>query len=287
MPLISEVGTTLLFENDANLLVRRSKCTIYCKLYCVHTKQPSKRGLPEHGKSVRTLLPLISTPSRAQSSFFMGGIDVPSCAPMALSPVPAKPIVNHREVLGGAMRGGEPGILTLLAECGVTEAGASQLRDWLTESIGRSPTALSLRYRGSRDGFAPRDFHRHTDNVPRLLVLVHEKDHGCIFGGFTNIGFRSEGGWQSDPLAFLFTLRNVHGIPPAKYPSTGIATILWDPSHAWWFGFGGALGLHADGKTYSYLGFNESYADTTGKGELTFAGAAERWQMAELLAFAC
>jgi hypothetical protein len=100
------------------------------------------------------------------------------------------------------------------------------LPELLAEFRGRR---MILLWRGSRDGFLARDFHRHCDNHANTLTVIMDTDRN-IFGGFTpakweartwNKLFDAQNNtYQADPArrSFLFTLRNPHNFPPKKFP---------------------------------------------------------------------
>ena len=76
---------------------------------------------------------------------------------------------------------------------------------------------LKLLYRGSQDGSTSQSFHDKCDNQGATITLYkNEKDF--IFGGYNPISWNNEGGWIKDDNSFLFTLTNVHGIEPTKFP---------------------------------------------------------------------
>jgi hypothetical protein len=45
---------------------------------------------------------------------------------------------------------------------------------------------VNLLWRGSRDGFTAREFHRHCDRRANTLILIADTD-GNVFGGFTPV----------------------------------------------------------------------------------------------------
>jgi hypothetical protein len=83
-----------------------------------------------------------------------------------------------------------------------------------------------LLWRGSRDGFAARDFHNRCDGHPKTLTVVLDTK-GNIFGGFTPVEWESRtpkgngnNCWKADPSlkSFLFTLKNPHNFPAQRFP---------------------------------------------------------------------
>jgi hypothetical protein len=79
-------------------------------------------------------------------------------------------------------------------------------------------------WRGSRDGFGRREFHRRCDGHANTLTLILDLG-GNVFGGFTPVAWESrvqaggESCLKADPSmeSFLFTLRNPHNIPERKF----------------------------------------------------------------------
>jgi hypothetical protein len=76
----------------------------------------------------------------------------------------------------------------------------------------------SLLWRGSRDGFRARDFHRRCDGHANTVTLIEDVG-GFVFGGFTTVEWDSTSYWKSDDSlkSFLFTLKTPHNISPRKF----------------------------------------------------------------------
>jgi hypothetical protein len=80
-------------------------------------------------------------------------------------------------------------------------------------------------WRGSRDGFTAKEFHRRCNGHANTLTLILDTK-GNVFGGFTPVEWESRV-WKGDGRnclkgddslrSFLFTLRNPHGVPPRKF----------------------------------------------------------------------
>jgi hypothetical protein len=62
-----------------------------------------------------------------------------------------------------------------------------------------------LIYRGSENGFASSDFHKHCDGFCNTLVLVRDENY-YIFGGYSGAKWSSDAGFVTDPYAFVFSL---------------------------------------------------------------------------------
>jgi hypothetical protein len=87
---------------------------------------------------------------------------------------------------------------------------------------------FNLLWRGSRDGFGAKEFHRLCDGRANTLTLIADTD-GNVFGGFTPVKWEARmwngkhgeenNTWKGDDSlrSFLFTLRNPHGVPPRKF----------------------------------------------------------------------
>ncbi|XP_069497742.1 interferon-induced protein 44-like [Ambystoma mexicanum] len=65
---------------------------------------------------------------------------------------------------------------------------------------------LCLLYKGSKHGFTAQAFHWKCDGQGPTLVIGYNNS-GCIFGGFSDIGFRSQQTLLRDEKAFLFSLK--------------------------------------------------------------------------------
>ena len=132
---------------------------------------------------------------------------------------------------------------------------------------------MELIYRGTRDGTTNKAFHSKCDNKgPTISLFKNEK--GYIFGGFADISWKSEGGWQSAPNSFIFTLTNIHNIEPTKFPrKSGKYGIYHDSSNGIWFGGGPNIGFYSDfmnNNAKCYFPEYDSYNDILGKGKSIF-----------------
>ena len=86
---------------------------------------------------------------------------------------------------------------------------------------------MELIYRGTRDGSESKTFHNKCDNQgPTIILCKNEKDN--IFGGYASISWTSDNGnYHAANGSFLFTLTNIHGTAPTKYPNTKIMIKLF------------------------------------------------------------
>lgn len=131
-----------------------------------------------------------------------------------------------------------------------------------------------LQYRGSRDTLGHLAFHAHCDNQGPALVLVQSKD-GHVFGGYTRVGFIPRDGYTTDADAFLFTLRNPHGVPPTRLECVSPSTAITN-HHLYLPIFGGGAGhdicLYDNGHVCN-IRFPRSYNDSTHIGKTLFTGS--------------
>lgn len=68
---------------------------------------------------------------------------------------------------------------------------------------------FKLLYRGSKDGFSSAIFHSKCDGKGPTLTIIKSKDHGRMFGGFTDIAWGRTGGGKSYMgRSFLFSVRD-------------------------------------------------------------------------------
>jgi hypothetical protein len=160
-----------------------------------------------------------------------------------------------------------------------TKILSREYQEQLNKLFGNQNQQWQLIYRASRDGFTAKFFHQFCDSRCPTMTIIRSQNN-CIFGGFTKTAWSSSGLEKADPSAFLFTLKNVSGIPPTKYPihKQGVQfavchKLASGPTFGSTQNGGGDIFIHSpfnfDG---SRIGFPQSYKDTTGKGRLTFTG---------------
>ena len=163
---------------------------------------------------------------------------------------------------------------------------ATQLKTWI--GCASEPSTWQLAYKGSRDGFAAAAFHTACDGKARLLVLVHEKEAGWIFGGFTSVGFKAGNpGYVPDPGAFLFSLHNREGHVTKYAPKAG-SQIYCHSSHTATFGNNHDLYIasNADSTVGSYTNIGAGYELTgTGGPHVLSGGIRQGWLIAEFTAY--
>jgi outer membrane murein-binding lipoprotein Lpp len=127
-----------------------------------------------------------------------------------------------------------------------------------------------LLWRGSRDGFTARGFHRRCDGHANTVTLILDTV-GNVFGGFTPVEWESRK-WNGkhgnennsskgdDSMrSFLFTQRTPHGVPPRKFAlreeTKGLAIICDSTLCAV---FSGAIcvcdNCNTNSKSYTWIG---------------------------------
>ena len=152
---------------------------------------------------------------------------------------------------------------------------------------------MELIYRGTRDGSNSNIFHNKCDNKgPTICLFKNEK--GNIFGGYTPISWTSpsKGQYKSANDSFIFTLTNIHGTAPTKYPNTDSRySVYHNSDRCAVFGGGHDICIANDcfnnNNSFSYIG--GSYKDVLGKGCSIFTGDANNnnnnFKLKELEAF--
>ena len=134
---------------------------------------------------------------------------------------------------------------------------------------------IELLYRGTRDGESSNNFHSKCDKQGPTVTLC-QSDKGYIFGGFCSIPWIGSGDYKSAPNSFLFTLSNIYGIGPTKFPLKNIndGKSIWD---GYQYGpiFGGGHDLYILNNYFSnYVScsFPYTYQDVLEKGKSIFTG---------------
>jgi len=128
---------------------------------------------------------------------------------------------------------------------------------------------MKLLYRGTRDGMEGKYFHNKCNNQGPTISLF-KNDKGNIFGGYASTDWTSSDGYKSAPNSFIFTLTNIHGTEPTKFPNSDTSYSIFDYSS-----FGPAFGYNCDIYMDFYnthSSFPSSYKDILGKGKSIFTG---------------
>ena len=133
---------------------------------------------------------------------------------------------------------------------------------------------MELIYRGTRDGSNSNIFHNKCDNQgPTICLFKNEK--GNIFGGYTSISWGTDNNYHSANDSFIFTLTNIHGTAPTKYPNTNSNySVCHYSERGPAFGDGHDICIFNDylNNNNSYSNIGSSYQDVLGKGCSIFTG---------------
>ena len=140
------------------------------------------------------------------------------------------------------------------------------------EWIGKAK--YELLYRGSRDGSTSDIFHAKCDDKGPTLVL-YKNNIGNIFGGYSSISWKNDGGTQFAKDSFIFTLTNIFNIEPTKFFDKNTNKNVHHK-----LDYGPSFGENnSDISIFdNYLQkdsesrFPEQYNDTTSKGKSIFTG---------------
>ena len=134
---------------------------------------------------------------------------------------------------------------------------------------------MELLYRGTRDGDGSNIFHNKCDNQgPTIVLCKNEKEN--IFGGYSSISWTSNSSYYRANGSFIFTLSNIHGTAPTKYPNS--QNYDYAVYHHSGYGptFGSRHNLYIsnnylnNNSSYCYL--ENAYPDVLGKGFSIFTG---------------
>jgi hypothetical protein len=157
---------------------------------------------------------------------------------------------------------------------------------------------FALLWRGSRNGFNAKEFHRRCDSRANTLTLILDTN-GNIFGGFTPVKWDSTGSSKCDDSqrSFLFTVKNQHSIAARKFAlkSDKKQSAIYCISS---YGpiFGGGYGIYVSdncaANTSSHAAhFSHTYANDTGvdprhsNGCSTFFAGSSHFQVKEIEVF--
>jgi lambda repressor-like predicted transcriptional regulator len=161
---------------------------------------------------------------------------------------------------------------------------------------------FTILWRGSRDGFKVKEFHRRCDGHPNTLVVILDTK-GNIFGGFTAVEWKSLASapkQENDTprltvdhslRSFLFTLKNPHNIWPRRF---ALKTEKKDQAIVYCSGYGPCFGCHfadlllhddCDAKLCSRTSLGLTYTNDTGlDGSIVFADS-QAFQVKEIEVF--
>ena len=134
--------------------------------------------------------------------------------------------------------------------------------------------SMELIYRGSRDGTTSNKFHEKCDNQGPTICL-YQNEKGYIFGGFTYISWTSDGSTHKTSECFIFTLTNIHGTEPTKFPQkeNNNGSVNHHPQRSACFGNYNDIQVYQDYKNSdSVSSFPCDFIDTLNKGKSIFTG---------------
>ena len=130
---------------------------------------------------------------------------------------------------------------------------------------------MELLYRGRRDGTTGNAFHNKCDNKGPTICL-YKNDKGYIFGGYAPVSWTNENGkWIKNDESFIFTLTNIHGAEPTKFPHINgkdaiYQTTGWGPTFD-------DLYIESDYNINECtINFPRGFKDILGKGKSIFSG---------------
>ena len=154
------------------------------------------------------------------------------------------------------------------------EANCEVFEEKLYEQCGTNN--FELLYRGSRDGFRAIDFHRQCDNKGQTLVLI-KNTSGHVFGGFASVPWTSPDSftYRKASGSFLFTLTNMHGIQPTRFPlknENDEEAVQYDKEYGPIFGgYDFVIYPPFNTNTCTRSDFPSTYNDATGKRNSIFS----------------
>jgi hypothetical protein len=155
---------------------------------------------------------------------------------------------------------------------------------------------FNILWRGSRDGFAAREFHNRCDGYANTLAVILDTD-GNIFGGFTPVKwesreFKGDGSNlnKADPSlkSFIFTLKNPHNFPARRFALKAEAK---DRAIRCWSDKGPSFHdicvfdqCDKNIKSYTF-NFGDRYTNDTGLDGKTFFTGSKEFQVREIEVF--
>ena len=129
---------------------------------------------------------------------------------------------------------------------------------------------MKLLYRGTRDGMTNTNFHNKCNNQGPAISLF-KNDKGNIFGGYASTDWSSYGNYKSAPDSFIFSLTNIHGTEPTKFPNSDSKYSIYDVSSEGPRFGDDILTLYSSNNSSS-SGFPWAYQDILNKGKSIFTG---------------
>jgi len=172
--------------------------------------------------------------------------------------------------------GSVPGGFTDSKIIGNNKLFQSQLGRFLSPAVGQN-SQWKLCYRASVYGFTLSSFHNYCDGKPDTVTIV--KVGSYVFGGYTDIPWKSCCGGATTNNAFIFSLRNKEGIPAFKSPVADPRGAIFRLST---YGptFGGGIELYISDKAYgnknSFAFLGNSYPPPSGvQDQFTILGGSD------------
>jgi hypothetical protein len=65
---------------------------------------------------------------------------------------------------------------------------------------------MQLLYSAHQSNFSTSEFHQSCDSLGPTLIFIKSKGFGKVFGGYSSKPWSSEGLWELDSEAFLFSV---------------------------------------------------------------------------------
>jgi hypothetical protein len=171
----------------------------------------------------------------------------------------------------------------------------SDIPEIFAEFRGKS---FEILWRGSRDGFKTKEFHRRCDGHANTLTVILDT-RGNIFGGFTPVKWESRvwnSKWDNENnckkadnslKSFLFTLKNPHNIPVRRFvlKAEEKKRAIWCDSKDGprFCGIFISDNCNANTRSHTWLGF--SYTNDTGLEEVMVFTGSNRLQVKEIEVF--
>jgi hypothetical protein len=149
-----------------------------------------------------------------------------------------------------------------------------------------------LLYRGSRNGFSGKNFHK-TCNGHSNTVTIVLTSGGYVFGGYSPCQWDSSLTYKEDKTlkSFLFTLRNPHGVLPTAFPlkkDRKTCAIYCHPSKGPIFGGGPDIIISNEcnsNERNHTRSFGDTYQNTTGLDSSTFFNGNKNFTVKEIEVF--
>jgi hypothetical protein len=136
----------------------------------------------------------------------------------------------------------------------------SQSNDLINVCQFSSNEKWRLLYRGSRDGFGAKEFHRACDGHSPTLTILKAKASEYIFGAYTEATWGSIG-FKSDPNSFIFSLTNRDNLPCKIQTNNATDSIYCHPNYVLCFGRGHDIFIANNGDKFmhSYTCLGRTY----------------------------